>query len=359
MNTLNSYNFTTSPLSQPTRKLRRLENSTLRSLRFQRLSEIYNRRNLNKKIKGKSEVKELDAETGLYYYGARYLDPRTSRWLSGDPAMGEYVPSPGQDPGKLRGIGGVYNFINLHVYHYAGNNPIVIIDIDGEANWGQVLDGFLTALSGAGMIYSGTVVIGCAAAKTIGTVGLSTPVSIIVGGIGLYLFLEGMTQFSFGMGEMVAGFTNTQLPSMPTSIGGTVGAVIDVSSGHNRSSQGVGAAEAIGDNISRGAGIIAGGANVALNIYRCAPIGNHLRDTLTLSNDIRNAVEANRSTNSQPAQRGLSTNNTSVERNLNRSTSQSRNTTPALNMNHSILRRNTTPAFLNANFSIQPFLNKE
>jgi len=28
--------------------------------------------------------KERDEETGLYYYGARYLDPRTSRWLSTD-----------------------------------------------------------------------------------------------------------------------------------------------------------------------------------------------------------------------------------------------------------------------------------
>ena len=36
--------------------------------------------------------KEFDKETGLYYYGARYLDPRTSRWISGDPAMGEYIP---------------------------------------------------------------------------------------------------------------------------------------------------------------------------------------------------------------------------------------------------------------------------
>ena len=31
---------------------------------------------------------ELDEETGLYYYGARYLDPKYSRWLSGDPALG-------------------------------------------------------------------------------------------------------------------------------------------------------------------------------------------------------------------------------------------------------------------------------
>jgi RHS repeat-associated protein len=29
--------------------------------------------------------KELDEETGLYYYGARYYDPKTSLWLSTDP----------------------------------------------------------------------------------------------------------------------------------------------------------------------------------------------------------------------------------------------------------------------------------
>ena len=35
--------------------------------------------------------KELDTETGLYYYGARYLDPKYSRWLSGDPAVTDYM----------------------------------------------------------------------------------------------------------------------------------------------------------------------------------------------------------------------------------------------------------------------------
>jgi RHS repeat-associated protein len=36
--------------------------------------------------------KERDSETGLYYYGARYLNPQTGMWLSADPAMGEYIP---------------------------------------------------------------------------------------------------------------------------------------------------------------------------------------------------------------------------------------------------------------------------
>jgi RHS repeat-associated protein len=88
--------------------------------------------------------KELDAETGFYYYGARYLDPRTSRWLSGDPALGEYIPAaPVNDEakkgnGNLPGQGGVFNLVNLHVYHYAGNNPVKYVDPKGRA--GQLAD---------------------------------------------------------------------------------------------------------------------------------------------------------------------------------------------------------------------------
>ena len=82
--------------------------------------------------------KELDEETGLYYYGARYLDPKYSRWLSGDPALNDYIPkAPIDDEAKkhnenLPGMGGIYNTVNLHVYHYAGNNPVKYTDPDGD-----------------------------------------------------------------------------------------------------------------------------------------------------------------------------------------------------------------------------------
>ena len=54
--------------------------------------------------------KELDSETGLYYYGARYYDPRVSIFLNVDP-LAEKTMTP---------------------YAYTNNNPIMLVDPDGR-----------------------------------------------------------------------------------------------------------------------------------------------------------------------------------------------------------------------------------
>ncbi|MEC4048834.1 SpvB/TcaC N-terminal domain-containing protein [Flavobacterium sp. SUN046] len=55
--------------------------------------------------------KELDEETGFYYYGARYYDPRVSIWMSVDPLAEKYV--------------------NRNPYEYCFSNPINLTDPTG------------------------------------------------------------------------------------------------------------------------------------------------------------------------------------------------------------------------------------
>jgi RHS repeat-associated protein len=85
---------------------------------------------------------EIDEETGLYYYGARYLDQKLSIWLS--------VDKPLIDGTYLRGEhdGGVYNSFNLAAYAYCRQNPIVFIDPDG--NQVGVTDVYYSRPSGSG-----------------------------------------------------------------------------------------------------------------------------------------------------------------------------------------------------------------
>ena len=56
--------------------------------------------------------KELDEETGLYYYGARYMNPRLSIWYATDPLQEKYP--------------------NVSTYAYCLNNPSTHLDRDGK-----------------------------------------------------------------------------------------------------------------------------------------------------------------------------------------------------------------------------------
>ncbi|MDR6525890.1 RHS repeat-associated protein [Chryseobacterium rhizosphaerae] len=68
----------------------------------------------------KFNAKELDEETGLYYYGARYYNPRLSIWYGVDPMMEKF---PAWNP-----------------YNYTLQNPIKYTDPDGRSPWDHHFD---------------------------------------------------------------------------------------------------------------------------------------------------------------------------------------------------------------------------
>jgi RHS repeat-associated protein len=73
--------------------------------------------------------KELDAETGYYYYGARYYNPKVSLWLNVDP-LAEKTGAP---------------------YNYCYNNPVKLVDPDGMEPT-QPGDGFTDYINSHGGI---------------------------------------------------------------------------------------------------------------------------------------------------------------------------------------------------------------
>ncbi|MDB4264835.1 RHS repeat-associated core domain-containing protein [bacterium] len=61
---------------------------------------------------------EYDENTGLIYFGARFYDPDTARFLNQDSYLGEHAVPP-----------------SLHRYLYAYSNPLVFIDPNGNIAW--------------------------------------------------------------------------------------------------------------------------------------------------------------------------------------------------------------------------------
>jgi RHS repeat-associated protein len=109
------------------------------------VEETRSERNLPYKFTGK----ELDPETGLYYFGARYYDPVVSVWVSVDPIIGLYLN------GDINS--GVYNPKNLGLYTYVHHNPATITDPNGEFGIvGAAIGAFAgVAIQGAIDLYNG------------------------------------------------------------------------------------------------------------------------------------------------------------------------------------------------------------
>lgn len=95
-------------------------------------------------------AKKLDEETGLYYYGARYYEPRLSLWMSVDP-ISNFDPRNRENYFDGEHNDGVYNYRNLNPYIYCYQSPISLVDPNGkQAVPGAILGAFTEYLSKVG-----------------------------------------------------------------------------------------------------------------------------------------------------------------------------------------------------------------
>jgi RHS repeat-associated protein len=112
--------------------------------------------------------KELDPETGLAYYGARYYQNKIGVWLSVDPKS---VDAPSWSP-----------------YSYSTNNPVVFADPDGQLPI-PVITGMIGAVGGAiyglatGKSWTETTALAAGGFVAGATLGFGTAAITAVGGV--------------------------------------------------------------------------------------------------------------------------------------------------------------------------------
>ena len=141
--------------------------------------------------------------------------------MSTDPALGDYVSK------DFKGEGGVYNPVNLNLYHYGNNNPVKYTDPDGEAAHivvgaviGAVIGGVSAACSGASArqiaaaAVGGAVTGGLAAATCGASLGMQIAGSAMAGTAG------------YCAEKLVAGERGTVEGMVQAAAGGAAGAMV-------------------------------------------------------------------------------------------------------------------------------------
>jgi RHS repeat-associated protein len=150
--------------------------------------------------------KELDASTGLYYYGARYYDPEIGRFITPDTIV--------QAP---------YNPQTLNRYSYCNNNPINYVDPTGHGWWKKFwrkVSGFVAAAVGTIVgIVTANPILGIAAYSAISASGQSGSFGKNFG----INFASGMVGWGIGAG-IAAKFAGGFLAGLAGSALGGAGA---------------------------------------------------------------------------------------------------------------------------------------
>ena len=142
-------------------------------------------------------AKELDNETGVYYYGARYLDPTGAMWLSVDSVF-----HAGTSP-----------------YAYCLGNPVVMVDPDGNDPLVVIAAGIGGAVNAGFAIYDNLE--DSISLNKVGKVGSAFCGGVVCGAIaacgGVYVDCAIAAGATFSTGTVVA------ISAESSAIGGSLG----------------------------------------------------------------------------------------------------------------------------------------
>lgn len=188
--------------------------------------------------------KELDPSTGIYFYGARYMDPELGRFISADTIV--------QAP---------YDPQSLNRYSYCRNNPINYVDPTGHSWFSKFFEQFFGTIVSIAFTFIGMPFIGAVAGSAISTImnggsfadfGIGLGIGLVSG----YMGGTGAGCIARSLKMNLAGIETTFLRG---ALSGAIG--------------GVGAAAIYGGDIRKGAwqgaasGMVVGGVMWAKNTY--------------------------------------------------------------------------------------------
>lgn len=147
-------------------------------------------------------AKEFDEETGMYYYGARYYEPRLSLWMSVDSQWERYP--------------------HISGYSYSLNNPIKFIDYEGQESITAVVDAMTAFVVEAGLDFVGNMVLKDMSTqqafnsinwgKATGAAAQSYAMSLVISGIGSVKALAKAAKSPIG--RVVINFTTSVTNSL-------------------------------------------------------------------------------------------------------------------------------------------------
>lgn len=139
--------------------------------------------------------RELDAETGLYYYRARYFDPEIGRFISEDPI--------GFESGEI------------NHYVYVGNNPLIYNDPSGNVRWSDVGSSTLGLASASAGIFIGTTGVVGGGAMIVAPEPLTSAAGVVAVGWGAALTAKASVDWSLNAQNLYSAITesNNTVPS--------------------------------------------------------------------------------------------------------------------------------------------------